>query len=138
MCAPQPPGQHRFHRDLLAKGTPQEIGHAVDKSAHIDRLGLERLLPGEGQKPLSECFSSPRPSHRVFGRPAQSILVRSVVIQVALQRFQIANDYREQIVKIVRNTASKLADAFHFMRLPQAFLGVASLREIARYLGETN
>ena len=48
-------------------------------------------------------------------------------------RFKPAHNYRQQIVKIVCNTAGQLTDGFKFLRLPQRCFGLISARNLFRY-----
>ena len=91
----------------------------VDKPADIDRLGIERLLAREGEQPLGQRFRPPRAAHRVVGGALQPLAVGAVVAAGALQRFEIADDDREEIVEVVRDAAGQLADAFHLLRLAE-------------------
>ena len=52
--APQAAGQHGLDGDLLAERAPQQVGHAGDQAADIDRLRIERLAAREGEQPLGE------------------------------------------------------------------------------------
>ena len=51
---PDAAAEHRFHRDLLAQGAPQQVGHAGDEAAEVERLRIERLLTRKGQQPLGQ------------------------------------------------------------------------------------
>ena len=46
----------KVHRkpDRLAQGPPQHLLHAADQLIDIDRLGVERLAPGEGEQPVRQ------------------------------------------------------------------------------------
>src|ERR1700730_2985006 len=55
-----------------------------------------------------------------------------------LQRFEIANDDRKEVVEVVGHPTSKLANTFHFLRLLKPLLGCASLSQIARHLGKAD
>jgi hypothetical protein len=138
MGAPKPTSQNRFYGNLFAKRPTQQVGHPANKPAQVDRAWFERLLTGERKKSLRKRFSPARAAHRVFGRATKSISIGSVIIQVTLQRFQIAYEYREQIVEIVGYPARELTNPLHLLRLSLTFLRLAPLCEIARHLGEAN
>jgi hypothetical protein len=70
--APEPPGDHRFHGDLLTEAATQQVRHAVDQSADVHRLGIERLLAREGEKALSQRHGPLRAAHGVVDGPLQS------------------------------------------------------------------
>ena len=54
-----------------------------------------------------------------------------------MQRLQISDDDREQIIEVVRNAPGQLSDAFHLLRLPRPFIGGASFRQVAGNLGKS-
>src|SRR5580692_6688594 len=55
-----------------------------------------------------------------------------------LQRFEIANDDRKEVVEVVGDPTGKLANTFHFVRLLKPLFGCASLSQIARHLGKAD
>ena len=119
---PQPAGQHGLDGDLLAQSAAQQFGHAGDKAAGIDRLGVERLAAREGEQPLGERGRPLRAAHRVLHRAVQAVAVGRGRLQRALQGFQVADDDGQEIVEIVRHAAGELADALHLLRLGKLFL----------------
>ena len=50
-----------------------------------------------------------------------------MVVAAALNELQIAGDNGQQIVEVVRDTAGKLANGFHFLRLDKRRLGALTL-----------
>ena len=54
MDRPQSGRRHRLDLDLLAQGRVQQIGHVDDHLVGVDRLRRQRLLAGEGEKPLRQ------------------------------------------------------------------------------------
>ena len=89
----------------------------------------------------SRCVSdSARRAPRIAFSAERSSLFTSVSVfaQVALQRFEIADDDREQIVEVMGHATGELADAFHLLRLAQPLLGGATFGEIARDLGKSD
>ena len=103
----------------------------------IDRLWFKRLLTREGEKPLGERFRAARSTHRVDCRPQQPGTVERGPVQVALKRFEIADDDGEEVVEVVRDAARDLANSLHLLRLPRALVGRAPLGQIARDLRKT-
>ena len=55
------------------------------------------------------------PRIALFGRPLQSINIGPLLLQVTLQRFQIADNDGQQVVEIMGDAAGELADAFHLL-----------------------
>ena len=138
MGAPQPACEHRLDGDLLSERPAQEIGHAGDQPSYIDRLGIERLLAGEGEQPLRQRFRAPCAAHGVLGRAPQPSAVGAVFAQVTLKRFEIADDDGEEIVEVVGDAAGELTDAFHFLRLAKPLVGRAPFGQVARDLGKSD
>jgi hypothetical protein len=72
-CAFQgPAAKNRLDCDLFAKAAPQQIRHAAHQAPEVDRLGLQRLLTGESEKPLRQRFGAARALHGVRRRMSQS------------------------------------------------------------------
>src|SRR5579871_1759024 len=59
MCAPYTAPQHGLYGDLLAKGAAKQIRHSGHKPSDVEGLGIERLLPCEGEKPLGQRLCTP-------------------------------------------------------------------------------
>ena len=79
---------------------------------------LQRLLTCEGQELLSQgCTACGSAFHAV------KHLLRDRAFRFPRQQFHSADDDGKQIVKVMRNTASELADGFQLLRLEQCFLG---------------
>ncbi len=122
MDRPEPPGQHGLDRDLLADGAAQEIRHAGDQPADLDRLRLERLLPGEGEQALGQRGRALGAAHRLLGGALQDRGMLARIAQMPLHALEIAHDDREQIVEVMGDAASQMADALHLLRLTQGLL----------------
>ena len=50
----RPRGQVDRKPDLLAQRPAQQLLHAADQLIDVDRLGIERLAPGERQQPMRQ------------------------------------------------------------------------------------
>ncbi len=140
---PQAAGQHRFDGDLLAERTAQQFRHAGDQASGIDRLGIERLAPREGQQALGERGSPLRAAHRVLGRAGHPVGVDRPCLHAALQQFDVADDDGQQVIEVVGDAAGELADAFHLLGLGELLLRplqglgrLAAFADVARDLGE--
>ena len=59
-----------------------------------------------------------------------------LIPKATLQRFQIAGDHSQQIVEVVCDPASELADRLHLLRMAELCLCLTPLGEIAGYLGK--
>ena len=78
-------------------------------------FGSKRLSARERQQLRGKLRASPDAIQRVL----DTALCRRVARHLALQELQIATDYVQQIVEIVRNAASQITDRFHLLALPQ-------------------
>ena len=109
---------------MLAQAVTQQLRHAGDQPVDVDRLGVERLAPGESQQALSQRSRALRPAHRIVGgvTQARARVWRVEVGRVALNCLQVAQDNGQQIVEIVGDAAGELADRFHLLRLLQALI----------------
>ena len=125
---PEPPGENDFNSDLLADRAPQEIGHFGDQAIDLDGLGIERLLARESEKALRQEYGALSAAHGVVSQPLQIAAFRGRCLQSALEVFEIADNYGQQIIEIVRDAARQVADAFHLLRLPQSLLGLRAAR----------
>ena len=84
----------------------------------VEHSRIERLAPRKCQQSLSQLGGPLRTNERIVECPFRPCLDYS-----ALGNAEIADDDGEEIVEIVRDTASQLTDSFHFLRLPQGLLG---------------
>ncbi len=140
--APQAAGQHGLDHDLLAQGAAQQIRHAGDEAARIDRLGIERRAAREGEQALGERGRALGAERGMLERAREAVGI-GVAAAGALRGLEVAQDHRQQVVEIVRHAAGELADAFHFLRLGELLLGAhqlllrgAALGDVARDLGK--
>ncbi len=101
--------------DVLAQGSHKQPDDRADHLVDIGTLGLQGLA-------ARECQQSPREVRPAQGR-IQSIAHQFVGHRVLgadfAQHIEIADDDCEQIVEVVRQTAGKLADRLHLLRLAQ-------------------
>ena len=133
---PDAAAEHRLDRDLLAQGAPEQVGHAGDQAAKVERLRIERLLTRKGQQPLGQRLGAARAAHGVVGRSLKPRDVDFAAAQVALQGFEVADDDGEKIVEVMGDAARELSDALHLLGLPRALFGRALFREIPCDLGK--
>src|SRR3954454_22305038 len=64
--------------------------------------------------------------HRALGSASEPC---SILREMPLQKFDIADDDREQIVEVVSDTACQLPDGLHLMSLPEGLLRFEALSD---------
>ncbi len=106
----------------------QQILQRGHQLVDVDRLEVERLLPGEGQQPLGQRGCALGGSHG--GADVALQLQRLVALMAALHQVEAADDAGQQVVEVVGNAAGQLADRFHLLRLAQGFFGAAALGDL--------
>ncbi len=120
---PQSVGQMGGDLDRLAKRAFEESKQAWKEFVQINRLRLQRLLPGEGEQPLRQLGAA---------RGGSIDCVQHLVsANLVLEKFDIAEDNRQQVVEVVRNAAGELADRFQPLGAPQRFFCLALIGYIA-------
>src|SRR3954466_2100499 len=65
--------------------------------------------------------------HRALGSASEPC---SILREMPLQKFDIADDDREQIVEVVSDTACQLPDGLHLLNLPERLLRFSPLRDL--------
>ena len=96
----------------------EQIDHAFDQRAQIDRHRAQILLAGEGQQPLGQRGAAFGALDGAVDQPLQARIVR----QALAQQIEIAHHGHQQIVEIVRDAAGELADGLHLLGLAQLLL----------------
>jgi hypothetical protein len=92
----------------------QQIAHVCDNVIEVDGFRQKRLFAREREELASEPFAAP---DRLSGVAQQ--LQRAGFLGPALEHLEIAEDCREQIVEVVRDTGRELAYRLHFLGLMQ-------------------
>ena len=116
-------GQDRAHVRLqlglelhvLAEDAHQQFVHVVDYRVQIDRPGAHHLLAAEREQLLGQ---GRRPIRRVTNRLGVGAHVAGRGLGVQHQPDVAAND-RQQIIEIVGNSSSQIADCLHLLGLTQ-------------------
>ena len=103
----------------------RQVISQVSAWSHIARR--EGLLAREGEQALDQLHAAARRLQRRFDEFVEFGVIRTVI----LQRRQVADDDGEQVVEIVGDAASQLAQCVEFLRLQQLFLQFALLGHIA-------
>ena len=113
---------------MRRQGALEQQQRFVHHVGHVHRAQRQRLLARKGQQPLDQRGTPARGLQRrqqVFGH------VRLVGVAL-LQRDQVANHHRQQVIEVVRQTAGELPGGFHFLRMHQRRLGVLEVGDIDR------
>ena len=105
----------QFHGNLDcgSERTSQHIGHAIDEPGNIYGLQLEVLAPCEGKQPLSQGCA---PIHG-FGGASKPRLNIDVIRQAPRENLEISGNDLQQIIEIMRDAPSELAQAFELLHL---------------------
>src|SRR5437762_12603765 len=92
----------------------------------VDDLGAQILSPREGE----ELMRQPRPLPGGTLRRFDMALRCSIHSRQALEKIEVAGNYRQQVVEVVGNATGKLTHRLHLLRLPQCRLGLFSLGDL--------
>jgi hypothetical protein len=126
--------QIKPQRDAWSQRALQQIAHALDQPAQIDRHHAQILLASERQQALGQRSASLCALQRAIDQPMQARIVR----QALAQQVEITHHRHQQIVEVVRNTAGQLSNGLHFLCLPQLllrlFAGGDFLHQVGRAL----
>ena len=79
----------------------------------IERLRLQRMAPRKAQQPTRQISTAHGAPHRHVDVTGHS----RPRLHALLQAFQAAEDNRQHIIEIVRDSASKLPQHLHFLRM---------------------
>ncbi len=121
--------QHGVHLDGFAKGAPQQVGHPPHQLVQVDRFRLQGLAPREGQQAVDKG----RPPVHRDQRPLYQGPQLRPLGESFIQQLEVAQDDRQQVVKVVGNSTRQLPYRFHLLRLPQPLLGDFALGDVARH-----
>jgi hypothetical protein len=104
----------------LAERPAQHVGDADDVVVELDDLSIHMPSTRKGQKLIGELRSE---YGRVLRLLEQQLVL--VPIQLLIQEFKIAGNDQQQVVEVVRDTASELTDRLHLLGLRQAPFALA-------------
>src|SRR5260370_6768253 len=118
--------QRHFDLDVFSNDPLQHLQEVSNDVVQIQDAQLKHLLPAESQHLAGQ------------GRPTFSghvdLLRGSVIFRNARKLFcevaAIAQDDRQQIIEIVRDSTCQRPDGFHFLRLPELLLQFSPLCQI--------
>ena len=118
-------------RDARPERALQQIDHALDQAAQVDRHGAQILLSRERQQALRQRGAALGALQRAVDQPVQPRIVGHALAQ----QIEIAHHRHQQIVEIVRDAAGELADRLHLLRLPQLLLGLFARGDFLHQVG---
>ena len=127
----QPFRQIEPQRDARPQRPLQQIDHALDQGAQIDRHRAQILLPRERQQPLRQRRAALGALQRAVDQPVQPRIVGDALAQ----QIEIAHHRHQQIVEVVRDAAGELADGLHLLRLPQLLLRLFARGDFLHQIG---
>src|SRR5271157_2885111 len=99
--------------DILAENPTEHLLRLLEKLPQVDDLGLDHLLPAEGQELLRE-------GSRPLGGILYDIQVAEdglSVIRVALHHRAEPKDHLQHVVEVMRHPAGQSTEALEFLRL---------------------
>ncbi|PAV93239.1 hypothetical protein WR25_13223 [Diploscapter pachys] len=115
----QPFGRVDDQLDLRADRRREQRRHVARQGDQIDRIGLQRLAPREGEQALHQGAGALGRLDRAVQQAEAAVAVG----ELAAQEIETAQDRGQQIVEIVRDAAGQLADRLHLLALPQRLFG---------------
>ena len=87
---------------------------------------MQRLLARKGQQPLGQK----RPTLRRLQRPGEA----RRIARIRLHQLKAADNHRQQVVKVMRQTSGQLADGLHLLTMQQRLLQLLALNPIDLHL----
>src|SRR5947209_9582135 len=88
-----------------------EVFHAVEQRADVDRSDPEVLPPRESQQPLHEGSGAARRLEAGVDQPLRTVVGR----QAPAQEVEVSNYRRQQIVEVVCDTAGQLPERLQLL-----------------------
>ena len=110
--------QIKPQRDARPQRALEQIAHALDQRAQIDRHRAQILLARERQQALGQRSAALGALQRAIDQPMQA----RIVGQALAQQIEITHHRHQQIVEVMRDAAGELADRLHLLCLPQLLL----------------
>ena len=104
-----------LHFDRRVERAADEVPHAVEQRADVDRADGEVLPAGEGEQALDQ---GSRAARGLQAGVDQALRV-AVGLQPPPQQVEVADHRRQQIVEIVRDAAGQLAERLQLLRFVQ-------------------
>jgi hypothetical protein len=120
VCAAAPEVIADFDEDLdgFAYRSTRQRHHRVEHAFNRECFRIKAPAPSETQQLLGKAGTVFGPMEGRFGKPAAGF----VDTRTSYNEFKIPDDYREEIIKVVRDPAGQLANRFHLLRLVQLLL----------------
>src|SRR5580700_5165917 len=103
---------------MFSNQSPKHLLHIEDNAVEVQNFWIKDLLTAERQELAGKrCGALPGLLD------LQAFLEQGIVRrQALLENLAVADDYAQQIIKVMGDPAGKLPNGFHFLSLPQLFL----------------
>ncbi len=121
-------GQLGFHYHALAQCAVDQLGHAGDQIARIDRLGQQGLGACEAQQAAGKSGGAVGALHRIVDMATDLV---GLLLEPALGEIEAAHHHREHVVEIMRDAAGELAHRLHLLHLAELRFGRGALDHLA-------
>ncbi len=110
---------------MVAERAVEHVCQRADHVTEIERFGVQRLAPPEGEEPLCQIGALLRRRHDELGGGLELRVVDFIE-----QDLRIAEDDGQEIVEVVGDAAGQMPERFHLLRLPELQLHLDALRLI--------
>jgi len=120
---PQSARDDRLDTYRFTERAPKQIVHAAKRRRQIDDHGLQRLLAAEREQLRRELRAA---VDRVDGL-ADPLARPRIAVMPAVEQFEIAAQYLQQVVEVVSDAARQLAHGFHLLGAKQCRAGLFEL-----------
>src|SRR6185437_16514963 len=108
--------------DALAESALQQIAEAIDGAVRVDHLEPQHVAPGESEELARQHRAILRRLARA-GQQAQDLPRSATRLgELVLDRIEIAEHDRQQIVEIMRHATGELADGVELLGVAQRLL----------------
>src|ERR1700739_1117769 len=117
--------------DYLDHWTQSRSGHCehgLNSCVQVDGSWFEILLASERQ----ETTGYRRTTQRCIARSLNALHCGLIVFDLALEKVEISDNHREEIVEVVGDATRKLANRLHFLRLAELFFQPTTLRDVTK------
>ncbi len=135
VCQRLPQGwfQVQAHRDIAAQGAAQQFFQAGQGAVEVQRHRLQPLASGESQQLRGQLGTALAGFANV--REPRTGFFQVGFGQVALEEAGAGEDYRQQVVEIVRHTGGQLTDRFQPLHLLQRGLDTFAFGDLLAQAG---
>jgi len=120
--------QRGHELDVRGQEPVEHLLHVGDDLVEIENLGLQHLLPAEGQELPRQC----RRALRSLGDLLQASVVGISWGHLLQDHLAVAADHSQQIVEIVRDATREAPDRFELLGLAKLVFEQLSLRDVMK------